>query len=509
MLARFHAEAQDPVAGLRRTCMWLSGFLLLAAAGCGSLTQTSTQRQAQADTAYAQALAHYSEGLLLESQSGHTTDARRAFEAAYRLDPDNRHPVDALVMRLLQEGRTREALDQLETYCRKHPRDVSARCDLARVAELNDDTARAVQYYAEAFRLQPDDLTLAFAQIRALFAGKRDADALQTMRTLNQHHPCVDTRNLPTFWAIQFFRREHAAERALPCLELASEIATGATQRAELRFFYGEAALVAGHTNEAVHAFQQTLARNPMHMRAVMSLSHLLYARDGAAAIATHAQQTRKTPDDLPGLLTLAALYLAAQDRTNAAPVLAHAHDVMLAQKMVPTVDIDLLHGSTLDELGRPTEAAGVFEKALQRHPHADVLMNYLAYMWAVANVRLDEAATWAQQAVKLHPNNGAYLDTLGWVRYRQQRLEEALDLLLRAREHMPDDPTVLDHVGDVLAKLQRTPEAAAYWSRSYAIDPAQPEVAQKLRAAGVDPATIPRLVPKPEEIPDSATDEE
>ena len=500
--------AGAPEAPKWRACLWVS-LLFLTAAGCSSFPQTSAQREAESDTTYARALAHYSEGLLLESQSGPNAKARQAFEAAYRLDPDSRHPLDALVMRLLQEGRTREALDHLETYCREHPRNAAARSDLARLAELNDDPRRAARHYAEAFRLQPDDLKLAFSQVRALFASARDPEALQTMRTLNQTHPCIDTRNLPTFWAIHFFRRVHAAQRALPCLELASEIATGATQRVELRFFYGEAAQAAGHTNEAVRAFQQTLVSNPMHLRAVLSLAHLLYIRDGASAIATQAQQTRKTPDDLPGVLTLAALYLAAQDRTNAAPMLARAHDLMLAQKKPPGIDYYLLQSSTLDELGRQTEAASVLTEGLQQHPQADTLMNYLAYMWAVANVHLEEAAHWAQQAVKRQPKNGAYLDTFGWVRYRQQRLEEALNLLLRAREHMPDDPTVLEHVGDVLARLQRTPEAAAYWSRSYAIDPAQPAVAEKLRAVGVNPATIPRLVPTPEEESDSETDAE
>ena len=346
-------------------------------------------------------------------------------------------------------------------------------------------------------------MPLAFAHIRALFSDKQDAAAVQAMRKLNRDHPGVDTRNLPTFWAIQFVRHEHAAERALSCLDLADEIATGATQRVELRFFYGETALAAGRTNEAVRAFRQTLARKPMHVRAVLSLASVLYKRDGAAAIAAQAQQTTKAPDDIPGLLTLAALHLAAHDRTNAAPVLARAQQTMLAQKMISTVDIDLLQGSTLDELGRHEEAATLFQEALQRHPHADVLMNYLAYMWAVANVRLDEAANWAQRAVKQHPNNGAYIDTLGWVRYRQQRFEEALDLLLHARERMPDDPTVLDHVGDTLAQLKRIPEAAAYWSRSYAIDPTQTAVAEKLRGAGVTPDIIPRLEPKEEDAPD------
>ena len=507
MRKRLHPAIQGLCGVLRRIRPFF-GCLLLTA-GCGTVNQTQAQRQPLADATYAKALAHYSEGLLLETERGRTTDVERAFAAAHRLDPDSRHPMDALVMRLLQDGRTREALDLLEAYCRDHPRDVAARCDLARVSEVNDDPARAARYYEEAFRLQPDDMPLALAHIRALFEDKQDAQAIQAMRRLNHDHPCVDTRNLPTFWALQFARHEHAAARALSCIDLAGEIVTGATQRIELRFFYGETALAAGRTNDAIRAFQQTLAQKPTHIHALLNLAHVLYQRDGAAAIAAQAQQMKSTPDDVPGLLTLAALHLAAQDRTNAASGLARAQAAMQAQKMVPTVDIYLLHGSTLDELGRHEEAAAVFQEALQRHPHADAIMNCLAYMWAVENVKLDEAANWAKQAVKQRPNSGAYLDTLGWVRFRQQRFEVALDLLLQARARMPDDPTVLEHVGDVLASLQRTPEAAAYWSRSFAIDPTQTAVAEKLRAVGVNPATIPRLEPKEDAPEEDDADEE
>jgi tetratricopeptide (TPR) repeat protein len=512
MFARFHRTPRGPGAVLCRHGP-AAGLLLLllAVAGCGTLLETGAvaRRQTAADANYARALAHYSTGLLLESEHGRTGDVQQAFEAAHRLDPDSRPPVEAQVMRLLREGRTREALDQLENYCQRHPDDAGVRCDLARLAESNDDFARAARYYAEAFRLLPDDLTLAFAHVRALFAGRQDASAIAAMRRLNREHACVDTRNLPTYWAIQFFHREHAAARALPCLDLACDVATGATQRVELRFFYGEAALAAGRTNDALRAFQQTLASRPMHIRAVMSLAQALYTRDGAAAIEAQARRTARAPTDVPGLLTLAALHLAAKDRTRAVPILARAQDAILAQQMIPSADIALLHGATLDELGRHEEAAAVFQDALRRHPRADVIMNYLAYMWAVANVRLDEAARWAQLAVKQRPRSGAYLDTLGWVRYRQQRFEEALDLLLRARERLPDDPAILDHIGDVLAQLKRTPEAAAFWSRSYAIDPAQPAVAEKLRHAGVNPAAIPRLEPSTGEALDDLADED
>jgi predicted Zn-dependent protease len=67
---------------------------------------------------------------------------------------------------------------------------------------------------------------------------------------------------------------------------------------------------------------------------------------------------------------------------------------------------------------------------------------------------------------VDLEPDNGAYLDSLGWVYFRQGKLDDARGLLERALERMPD-PTVRDHLGDVYLKLGKTKEAIAQWQDS------------------------------------------
>ena len=451
------------------------------------------------DIAFSRALASYADGLLRQAESTETASVQESFDAARRLDPDSRRPVDAAVLQLLEQKRPAAALDALEVFCRNHPDDFAAQRDLARLAEAGEDYKRAALYCDAAARLHPDDLTLAAGRIRALFAAKRDREALCAMRTLAHDKPSPDTRTLPIFWAMTFIRRTNEPARALPCIEVAATTATSTAQRVECRVFYGETALVAGRTNDALEAFQKALNEDPAQIRAALALGALLQARDGAAALARQTRRAERAPRDLAAWLILAGLQIAAQDRTNAIVALSHARSLFDAGQLTPPVAFDLLQGGTLDELGRGDEAAAIFKEALHRHPRADIIMNYLAYMWAVANVRLDEAERLAQQAVQQKPRNGAYLDTLGWVRYRQQRFADALTLLLQAQEKMPDDPTVLDHLGDALASLNRIPEATAFWSRSFAVDATQVPVAAKLRAQGVNPARIPRVTPRPE----------
>ena len=78
--------------------------------------------------------------------------------------------------------------------------------------------------------------------------------------------------------------------------------------------------------------------------------------------------------------------------------------------------------------------------------------------MLADRNVRLDEAQKLISRALELDPENGAYLDSLGWVYYRLNRLEDAEHALVRAlaKSGIGQDPTVHDHLGDVYLKLGR-----------------------------------------------------
>ena len=85
------------------------------------------------------------------------------------------------------------------------------------------------------------------------------------------------------------------------------------------------------------------------------------------------------------------------------------------------------------------------------------------------------------EKAVRLEPKNGAFLDSLGWVLFKQKQPEQALTWLLKAAEFTPEaDATMLDHLGEVYMALHQPAKAIEAWKKSYSID-ATPEVKKKL----------------------------
>jgi tetratricopeptide (TPR) repeat protein len=108
-----------------------------------------------------------------------------------------------------------------------------------------------------------------------------------------------------------------------------------------------------------------------------------------------------------------------------------------------------------------------MFRKVLAADPQSSMALNYLGYMLADHNSKLDEALSMIKKAVELDPANGAYLDSLGWAYFKLGKYDLAVDNLLKASRHMGADPTVQDHLGDLYQKTGRLKLAAAHWERA------------------------------------------
>ena len=104
---------------------------------------------------------------------------------------------------------------------------------------------------------------------------------------------------------------------------------------------------------------------------------------------------------------------------------------------------------------------------ALMLRPDDPGLLNYLAFSWADQGINLDRARTMLERAIQLVPDDGAIIDSLGWVMFRQGDYEDAAKQLEHAVELEADDATVNDHLGDAYWRLGRQIEARSQWERA------------------------------------------
>jgi tetratricopeptide (TPR) repeat protein len=107
------------------------------------------------------------------------------------------------------------------------------------------------------------------------------------------------------------------------------------------------------------------------------------------------------------------------------------------------------------------------FKRVLALNPKNAPVLNYYGYMLGDRGMRLDEAEALVRRALKEDPYNGAYLDSLGWIYYKENKLADAEAALRSAVQRESHDATIHSHLGDVYAKSGRGDLAASEWEKS------------------------------------------
>ena len=243
--------------------------------------------------------------------------------------------------------------------------------------------------------------------------------------------------------------------------------------------------LLRGEFERAAATMRQALLLAPIDPRRHEEIIRTsLRAGDLAGALQAATEAETKFPY-LTGFCVLRAITLS-QTGNHAASMMAFERALVTAANSNPDLldsDFFLSYGGAAERAGHFVKAAELLKKSIALDPARSAeACNYLAYMWADRGENLTEAEQLIRRALELDPSNGAFLDTLGWVFFRQGRYEESLAELLRASELMQEpDPVVLDHIGDIYGKLGKTPDAILYWNKALQLDPKNQSITDKL----------------------------
>jgi tetratricopeptide (TPR) repeat protein len=305
----------------------------------------------------------------------------------------------------------------------------------------------------------------------------------------------------------------------------------------DTRYKLAQSFLKTGHRNDAIHALEELLQANPLRLEAYEFLARLY--QDGGnreQALASYQQAILIAPNDPENYLHAAEMQLELHKFDDAIAMLQDAR----RRFSIPQITYAL--AISLSSAKRYSEALPVFEAALQEAKalnQTDVLdagfyfnygaaaeqsnlvdkaatllrrsidldpskaaqaYNYLGYMWVDRNMNLEEAGSMIKRALEIEPNNGAYLDSLGWYYYRTGDFPHAVSALLRAVSlTKPEDPVVFEHTGDAYHALGNLGQAQLYWQKALHLDPNNQELATKLEQSKTKLSSNPNPTSSPE----------
>lgn len=122
------------------------------------------------------------------------------------------------------------------------------------------------------------------------------------------------------------------------------------------------------------------------------------------------------------------------------------------------------------EKLKRFQDMERLLRRVIELAPDNPNAYNALGYSLADRKVQLDEARALVEKAAALKPADPFITDSLGWVAFRQGRLDDAVKLLREAYTARPDTE-IGAHLGEVLWVQGRKDEALRVWRESQTRD--------------------------------------
>jgi tetratricopeptide (TPR) repeat protein len=391
---------------------------------------------------------------------------RRALEQ----QPGNSDLKHALGQDMLLSDQPDDALKIFKELVEEDPKDVQSWLRISQIHRQKKDFAKARQAAEKAKELEPNNLEILYNDVILLEAEGKNAEALKTLKSV------LDSTAKKSYSASERTNRSALLERlgflyrsleqyanAVDVYRQIQELDPDSAARAAAEIV--ETYRIAKDFAKAEAEADAALKKYPTD-RVVRTVHASLLADLGKTDQAV--AETRKLMDgkeDRDAYVSLAQIYEKAKNFAEMAKMLDSAEN--LSKGNDDKEPIIFMRGSMYERMKNFTAAESEFRKVLNINPDNAAALNYLGYMLADRNVRLEEAHDLIKKAVAQEPNNGAYLDSLGWVFYRLNKLPEAEQHLRRALEVMSRDATVHDHLGDVYFREGKIREAILQWQNS------------------------------------------
>ena len=343
------------------------------------------------------------------------------------------------------------------------PDDFSVMKDVADFFAASLQIQEAIPLYLRVLELQPNDSNAREKLATGFLLTHQRAKATEMLQEIIKQHP-------EQYQSYELLGR--VLEEEAKALDEAKK-----TQKAKDEYA------------KAAANYEQSLLINPAQIDNYPRLAQLLLVQlhDKERAIKVMTDAQHRFPNT-PQITYVLAVVLREAKRTQQALTMFEEalHEGELDGGEIVNGPFYFEYGAAAEQAGLYDKAAELFKKSIQLDPtNAAEAYNYLGFMWADHNTHLEEAADYINRALQADPNNGAYLDSLGWLHYRRGQYEQALAELLNAAQAMKtDDATVFEHIGDTYAMLHEMPKALEYWRKSLALDPTNKKLAAKIAAA-------------------------
>ena len=384
--------------------------------------------------------------------------------------PGNSDLKHALAEDLTLSDQLDEALKIYQELSAEDPKDEHSLLRISQIYQQKMDFAKAHEAADKASQLDPNNLEIQYNSVNLLEAEGRNAEAVRMLKgildsTAKKTYTDSERSNrVKLLYKLAYlYRATEQYPAAVDAFRQCADLDTESAPRDEAEVV--ETYRQAKDYPKAEAAAEAAYKKYPTN--SVIVTEHASILAD-MGKVDQAVAETRKLLDgknDRETYLSLAQLYEKGKNFGEMAKMLDAAEN--LSKSNEDKTAVIFLRGAMFERMKNLPSAEAEFRKVLALDPDNAGALNYLGYMLADRNVRLEEARELIVKALDKEPNTGAYLDSLGWVDFRLNRLPEAEEKLRQALMSMSRDPTVHDHLAEVYFREGKVRDAIAQWQSS------------------------------------------
>jgi tetratricopeptide (TPR) repeat protein len=396
-----------------------------------------------------------------------------AYNQALEQDPENQELRQYYAEALLNAGKNNEARAEFQKILRTDPNDGAAWLRLGHLDRVEGKFDEGREELAKAQSLLPDNAEVAFEQATLEEAAGNDDKAAAILQTLlkssekpDGHYTMGEAANRAVFLERlgMIYRSEEKYDQAVAAFRQVTDLGPSQAPRGEALVI--DTLRISRQPAKAMAEADAAVSKYPKDQQLALVRASLLgeQGKPDDAVAQLNTLLTGKS-SDFDVLITLAQVNLQAKRFDPA--VSAAQKALAMSAKPDDQENAEFTLGSIYEREKQYDQAEAEFKKVLAVDPLNGPAANYLGYMLADRGVRLDESVRYIQKALQTEPNNGAYLDSLGWAYLKMHRPDLAEAPLKRAARLITDDPTILEHLGTLDLALGRPQAAEEDWERA------------------------------------------
>lgn len=365
----------------------------------------------------------------------------------------------------------------MELFARRSP-EANARlfAELGRLRAQHGKFESAKEAFQRSIELDPSgNNTMAYAGLGDIYSILRRSDSAQLAYKTGLLY---DPENvLLNRQLISAYVDQDSFNLALPYAQ--KVVALAPLDRLEIRrlgliYFYLDSLRLSDSIFTYLVASGEQASANHYYLGAIA-----LRQKDYSRARTEFTRMTDMTDTVATGWLNLGYTYRQMNDTANEIATYHEALRHVTDSRGV--IEITFALGASYERAGPIDSCIAVLERVVAMAPDHSQALNYLGYLLADRNQRLEYARDLISRALASDSANGAYLDSYGWVMYRLGNFEQAVKYLEKAAAATPD-AVVYEHLGDAFLARGKRESADSWWRKALELTPESKSLQEKLQ---------------------------